>query len=336
MLEEWITFLRTPRPIVQLHPAGWSNDRMVRALSAQTNVVDLRVERGRYMDLSVIGALRQLETLSIGWATSLTDLRPLMALGRLQTLRVEGAAGLRDYAPIGTLTGLRDLQVGVATDGRTSADSLEFVRHLRDLRSFAWEPGVVSNDFTPLLSMGDVDEIELREHRGMYPSMADLEESLPGLARTRAAAADAYDPDPWHLSDFRDFVFDETAEPDESLRGPISGMAYRTFTRTARTRSEHFWIRVTSPSLDTKTPPQVERLIDQCAFAGDAAGPLLLWDTPIPRAARDDIDGWFAGNADSWAPRAVRRPSTSGMWSRCRMRSSGLVSKFSTGASTVS
>lgn len=304
VLEEWIAFLQTPRPIVQLQLAGWSNDRMVKALSAQTNVLDLRVERGGYTDLSVIGSLRQLETLSIGWATSLTDLRPLMALGRLHTLRVEGAAPLRNYAPIGTLTGLRDLQVGVATDGRTSVDSLEFVHHLRGLRSFSWDPGVADNDFTPLLSMGDVDEIELREHRGMHPSMTDLEKALPGLARTRAAAADAFDPDARRLSDFREFVLDEAEEPDDSLRGPISGTTFRTFTRTARTRSEHFWIRVTSPALDTKMPSQVERLIDQCAFTGDAAGPLLLWDTPLPRAARPDIGAWFAGNADSWAPRA--------------------------------
>ncbi|MFL0565975.1 hypothetical protein ACH0CG_09445 [Microbacterium sp. 179-I 1D1 NHS] len=301
VLEEWIDFLRTPRPIVQLHLSGWSNDRMVRALSAQTNVLDLRIEWGRYSDLSVIGALRQLEILHIGWATSLTDLRPLMSLGRLHTLRVEGAARLRDFAPIGALTGLRDLQVGVATEGRTSVDSLEFVRHLRGLQSFSWTPGVAGNDYTPLLSMRDVDEIELREHRGMHPSMSDLEKALPGLARTRAAA-DVYDADGVDPSDRWEVDFGESEESDDSLRGPIAGTVFRTFTRTARTRSEHFWMQVTSPALDTQAPPPTERLLDRCAFAGDAAGPLLLWDTPLPRPARNDVDAWFAGNVDRWSP----------------------------------
>lgn len=314
VLEEWIAFLRTRRPIVQLELAGWSNDRMVEALSAQTNVLDLRVQRGRYTDLSAIGSLRQLEKLHIGWATSLTDLRPLMSLGRLHSLRIEGAARLRDYSPIGTLTALRDLQVGVATEGRTSVDSLEFVRHLRGLQAFSWTPGVVGNDYSPILSMGDVDEIELREHRGMRPSMTDLENALPGLARTRAAAEDEeeYDAGRGSLSAFWEVDFEEIDNTNDSLRGPISGSVLRTFTRTARTRSEHFWIRVTSPDLDTKAPPLTDRLIDQCAFAGDAAGPLLLWDTPLPRAARADVESWFAGNVDRWSPtpRPMSRDAT--------------------------
>lgn len=310
VLEEWVEFLRTPRPIVQLHLSGWSNDRMVRALAAQTNLVDLRIEWGRYSDLSVIGSLRQLEMLRLGWATSLTDLTPLMSLGRVHTLRVEGSARLRDYAPLGTLTALRDLQVGVATEGKTLVDSLEFVRHLRGLRAFSWTPGVAGNDYSPLLSLRDVEEIDVHEHRGMQPTMDDLAYALPGLARTLAAAAAtaAEDETPfaWGVED--EDEGDDAPWPSDTLRGPIAGTVFRTFTRTARTRSEHFWMRLDSPAFDVSMPPPVERLVDQCAFAGDAAGPLLIWDTPVPRTGCADVDEWFAGNVDRWVP--PRRPTT--------------------------
>lgn len=314
VLEEWIEFLRTPRPIVQLHLSGWSNDRMVRALAAQTNLVDLRIEGGRYSDLSVVGSLRQLEMLHVGWATSLTDLTPLISLGRVHTLRVEGGARLRDFAPLGALTALRDLQIGVATEDKTSVDSLEFVRHLRGLRSFSWMPGVAGNDYSPLLSLRDTEEIEVRELRGMRPSIHELADALPGLARTLAAAAAAAAegendaPFTWDVEDDDD----DASWQVDTLRGPIAGTVFRTFTRTARTRSEHFWMRLDSPALDMSTPPPVERLVDRCAFAGDAAGPLLIWDTPVPRVARAAVDEWFEGNVDRWvpAPRPVTRDAT--------------------------
>lgn len=312
-LEEWADFLSTPQPIVMLRLAGWVNDRMLRSLAPQTQLTGLYLHWGRYADLSPLTALRSLEVLSLGGATSLADLTPLMSLSRLEELQIEAGPNLRDYGPVGSLTGLRYLDVGVAGERKTTADSLDFVRHLHQLRAFAWSPAVAGNDYSPLLALHGVDDIWLWERKVMHPSIEELTKALPGLARQRRAREDDVTLDTltrdgaaafWADADDEDEGFEDDAWHDRAVRGPVAGTVFRTFTRTARTRSEHFWMRLTSPVVDgdPRVPPPPERIVDRCAFEGDAAGPLLLWDSPLPRAASGDVEDWFGGNTERWSP----------------------------------
>lgn len=202
LVDSWADFFTAgPTNIWDLSFPMRMPKRLFDSLESQTQLRSLAVAWGVYDDLSALAGMNNLVELTLESATSVTTLEPLRALTRLESLELGGAWRVEDYSVIGSLTPLRQLHLGGGSDKRQNVQSLQFLPRLRDLRKLSIALIPVDLDYTPLLAMTWVEEINiwnLETHRKrMTPSMVDLEWALPGLQR-RQSDIDAGRSYIWH------------------------------------------------------------------------------------------------------------------------------------------
>lgn len=315
ILEEWLDFFSRPTPIRRLHLACRVNDRLLRALTPQTQLESLSLFWGPYSDLTPLRAMPRLRSLSLGGASALTDLAPLVHLRHLRHLELTNTRKLSDYSRLAEVTSLRMLSVDRGITGaRSTAASLEFVRSLPELEEFWWDPRVDSGDYTPLLALAAAGKVSVTPHKGMSPTMVDLEWALPGMRAVNEERAArripifSSDGDVTIMTtDVRGrtvFVPAETSDEIDAIdlswaspiTGPVSGLTLRTMSHTARTRTERFWLHLESPRPSEQLPPRVEGIVSSYDFSGDAAGPLLIWQSDAPVSTADEAQEFFVGN----------------------------------------
>jgi hypothetical protein len=331
ILAEWIDFFSEQTPIRRLRLACRVNDRLLAALAPQTQLESLAIDWGSYEALDVVGGLRRLRSLSLG-ASAIRDLSPLAHLDALRELELVNTRALTDYSPLGALAGLERLSVhrGI-TGSRSDADSLEFVRSFTALDVFEWDPRVASADYSPLLQLTEASRVVVTPHKGMSPSMIDLEWALPGMRAANAEHAARRIPVSSSDGDLAIMTTDvtgrtvfvpplpgEEVEPPSWLRtpplsGPVSGVTIRTFSSTARTRIERFWLQLESPEASSSAPPRSERTLSVFPFSGDAAGPILVWDSGVPSMSHRELEEFFLGNTDADVPTAPVVADTRGL-----------------------
>lgn len=192
VLNGWIElFASGPTPITHLRFGSRTPARLFNSLRSQTQLEALTLKWGDYSDLSVLNGMSALRNLELGGATALTDLGPLSGLTGLRHLYIEGCKRLTDYGALGKLANIESLSVSDSMDGpRLHADSIEFVNDLRSMKRLAFSPIVDSRDYSPLLRLRNLEQVWVRKVNGMSPSMDELAQSIPSLAR-RVAETDA-------------------------------------------------------------------------------------------------------------------------------------------------
>lgn len=331
--DRWAAFFETITPIRDLS-LGRVTDPVLSALASQTRLTSLRFGHGPYTDLTPLKGMAGLTTLVLGGATQLVDLRPLAHLRELDDLEIENARRLRDYSALGELSTLRRLVVQRSFTGpRTDADSLEFLAELSGLREFAWDPRVITGDYSPVVGLGAAHFVAITAMKGMSPSMADLEWELPGMQAYARQLAEHRSPVFSSDGEVRMMSHDvqgrlraERIDEDEAadlwvahepfatrsdLRGPIAGRTIRTIISTPRTRIEDFWLSLEVPVVenDAPVPPPDHRALGSFPWAGSLREPLLAWDAHLPSGASPAE--YFGGNLDVWLPAKETRLHTS-------------------------
>lgn len=182
-LTAWCDFFsQGPSEILDLSIIGRSSQRVVDSLGAQTQLRRLSIEWGPFDDLGKLARLRELADLRLASATSLRSLEPLRDHPQLIALELGNAKRITDYSPIGALVGLRQLDLW----SPTRAESIDFVRSLRELRHVLWRLAPRDLDYSPLLSLTWVEDMAVSTLRGSTPSLVDLEWALPGIQRRNA------------------------------------------------------------------------------------------------------------------------------------------------------
>lgn len=191
LLDDWSEFFAAgPTDIWDLAFPMRMPKRLFNSLATQTQLRRLAVSWGVYDDLTVLAGMSELLELELESATSVTTLEPLRPLTQLESLQVGGAWRVHDYSAVGALTNLRQLKLGGGAEKRQHADSYEFLLNLRHLARLDLSLVPDQLDYSPLLGMTWVEEMDLwtlESHRKrMTPSMIDLEWALPGLQRRRS------------------------------------------------------------------------------------------------------------------------------------------------------
>lgn len=191
LLDDWSEFFATgPTDIWDLAFPMRMPKRLFDSLATQTQLRRLAVSWGVYDDLTALVGMGELLELELESATSVTTLEPLRALTRLESLDIGGAWRVHDYSAIGALTNLRQLSLGGGSEKRQHVASLEFLVDLRQLARLQLSLVPDRLDYSPILAMTWVEEMDLwtlETHRKrMAPSMIDLEWALPGLQRRRS------------------------------------------------------------------------------------------------------------------------------------------------------
>jgi hypothetical protein len=188
-IHEWCAFFSSgPSDIYDLTFSSRMSKRLFDSLVGQSQLRRLRISHGLHDDLTVLTGMTELVELELPSATSVTTLEPLRALTQLEALELRGAWRVTDHAPIGSLTSLRQLHVGGNERGSVTA-SLGFLTKLTELRLLLVGLVPVDYDYTPLLEMTWVEEMDVfvidKVRKMMTPSMLDLEWAIPGLQRRR-------------------------------------------------------------------------------------------------------------------------------------------------------
>ena len=297
VLNGWIELFESgPTPITHLRFVSRTPARLFNSLRSQTQIASLTLKWGDYSDLSVLSEMPALRDLELGGATALTNLAPLGDLINLRDLSIEGCKRLTDYGALGRLALLEGLSVLDSLDGpRLHADSIEFVNELRSMQRFAFSPIVDSLDYLPLLRLRDLDQVWVRATKGMSPTMDELEQSIPSLAKSAAETAAVIDglkrdiignnpympPTPPTVSERLDFL----RAVDQVWSGLLDG----TLTRLQAVRSVRDYRRLTGGVLGTEA---VQVLEDLTGYP---------WTSPP-----DDNRSELARKHDDWRERVVR------------------------------
>lgn len=333
ILAEWIAFFRTPSPIRHLFLTCRVTDTLLTALAPQVQLQSLALKMGPYRDLRALEKMADLRHLELGGASALVDLSPLRHLTHLRELEVSTARSLTDYSPLAALSELRVLNVNRGITGaRSDADALDFVRGLTHLEELWWDPRVTNADYAPLLHLASARKISVTPMKGMTPAHVDLEWALPGMRAVleeRAArripvisstgevavlTTDVAGRTIWVAAEPTDEIDTEWHFPPgrDAIAGPVRGRTIRTFTSTAQTRTERFWLQLESPQTSDEPPPLSESVVATFPFSGEASGPILVWDSAVPTC--DDVTDFFSGNTDAWtyAPASPRRHARGG------------------------
>ena len=183
-VDEWCEFFAAgPSPIYDLTIATRLPKRLFDSLAGQTQLRKLSTSWGVYDDLAALGNMPHLAELHLESATSVTTIEPLRTMTQLLDLTLGNTVRLRDFSPLGELTNLRQLTIGGGGEARIHAESLNFLLSLRELRKLNCWVVPIDLDYSVVLALDWIEEIDLVEAKGMNPSLMDLEWSVPGIAR---------------------------------------------------------------------------------------------------------------------------------------------------------
>ncbi|MEV4686085.1 hypothetical protein [Microbacterium sp. LWH3-1.2] len=189
LFEDWVRFLSTAETnIVDLDLVSRVPQDLVDAASGQRHLRKLAVKWGPYRDLSALSALRSLEELALGGATSVESLEPLTSLPVLSRLFVS-QAHKADGAALGSLVQLRGRCFGNAdlgSDKSVVLQDLRWVTSLNELRQLEL-PGtrLIDPDLTPLLELPHLENLRLplrRAYRKQVLEFAARSSAFVGVA----------------------------------------------------------------------------------------------------------------------------------------------------------
>ena len=150
ILNEWLDFLHTNTKVLKaLH----FNSRVSQALfdmaCCQENLEELRFKWGVYSELSALQKLNKLKFLYIGQGSSVQDITVLGQLKSLVVLHVEAFKKVDDYSPLITLDNLEQLVITGPILETTPIRDLEFLREMKNLRSFSLSNVTIKRKYSP-------------------------------------------------------------------------------------------------------------------------------------------------------------------------------------------
>lgn len=183
IVDEWCEFFEAgPTPIRYLDIASRAPKRLVAALRGQTQLRGIEIKWGDYDDISPVGGMSDLWSLSLGGASGLTDIAALRSAPSLRVLAIEGCRRLSDLAPLGDLRALEELSLTSGFgSGPLALPTIGFVRGMTGLRRLVVGATVLDGDYSPLLARTDLEALWVRKQRNMHPSLAELHDQIPGM-----------------------------------------------------------------------------------------------------------------------------------------------------------
>ena len=183
VVAEWVEYFSSgPSPIRELRFVTHTPQRLFNALRQQSQLKVLAVKWGDYEDLSVLGDMQELQTLRLGGASRVRDLRPLSRLEQVQELLVESLRLADDLAPLGAMRGVRDLELGGDWKSPRIAHvrSVAFLRQMPQLRRLILHTIIVDDlDYSPILQLPNLQAVRVMKARGMRPAHEALIASTP-------------------------------------------------------------------------------------------------------------------------------------------------------------
>jgi hypothetical protein len=183
IVDEWVDRLAAgPSPIRELAFTSRTPRRLFEALAGQPQLRSLTVKWGDYSDLSPLTGLVELQQLTLRGASGVHDLTPISVLIRLETLAIEGFRAIRDLSPLGELQHLTSLELGGdwMTPRNAHVGSIGVLRQLQGLQQVHLHTLIVDDkDYSPLLSLPNLNAVRFKKVRGMRPSFEELKARLP-------------------------------------------------------------------------------------------------------------------------------------------------------------
>ena len=188
VLSEWCKFLtENPHAFTSLCFGTRMPQELFNAVCQQKDLKRLYIKWGVYPDISAISKLQELEYLHIGSGAGVLSIEPLAELKNLVKLSVENFQKINDYTPLVALNHLELLSISglVWSPKYIHIDSLDFLRGMKQLRSFSLEVArVKSKDYTPILELENVEYLTIesrKEVKAIYKQLLKLPKLKYGL-----------------------------------------------------------------------------------------------------------------------------------------------------------
>jgi hypothetical protein len=173
---------------------------MEAALAAMTSLAALDIYGTRMTSLAPLASL-PLARLRLTWAHQITDITPLGALGELEVLTIGEMKRMHDFAPLARCRALRSLHIESGLWSNQKVESLAFLRDMPQLEELAFNyltiPG---DDLTPICALKGLKLLALpskypvREYARLAVCLPDTQCPQFGTHTTYEVAA-GYDPD---------------------------------------------------------------------------------------------------------------------------------------------
>lgn len=188
VLSEWCKFLtENPHAFTSLSFGTRMPQELFNAVCEQKNLKRLYIKWGVYPDISAISKLQELEYLHIGSGAGVLSVEPLAELKNLVMLSVENFQKINDYSALVALNNLELLSISgdVWAPKYIHIDSLDFLRKMKQLRSFSLEEAIVkSKDYTPILELENIEYLTIgsrKEVKAMYDQLMKLPKLKYGM-----------------------------------------------------------------------------------------------------------------------------------------------------------
>lgn len=181
VLHEWCKFLtENPHAFTELRFGTRMPQELFNAVCEQKDLKRLYIKWGVYPDISAISKLQELEYLHIGSGASVLSVEPVAELKKLVVLSVENFQKINDYSTLVALDNLELLSIegDVWAPRYIHIDSFEFLRKMKQLRSFSSTSAVVkSKDYTPILELKNIEYLSIgsrKEVKAIYDQLMKL------------------------------------------------------------------------------------------------------------------------------------------------------------------
>lgn len=188
VLSEWCKFLtENPHAFTSLSFGSRMPQELFNAVCEQKDLKRLYIKWGVYPDISAISKLQELEYLHIGSGAGVLSVEPLAELKKLVMLSVENFQKINDYSALVALDNLELLSISgdVWSPRYIHIDSLDFLRGMKQLRSFSLEVArVKSKDYTPILELENIEYLTIesrKEVKAIYDQLMKLPKLKYGL-----------------------------------------------------------------------------------------------------------------------------------------------------------
>jgi Leucine-rich repeat (LRR) protein len=186
IVADWVRFLSAgPSPIRTLRFTTRTPSRLFEALAGQPQLQSLEIKWGDYADLSPLGGMPGLESLTLRGASKVSSVEPLAVITSLRSLAIEGFQEIANPSPLGRLTALTELELGgnwiAPRNGHLP--SIAFLRELPGLAEVLLHTVIVDDkDYSPLMDLPHLRKVRVMAVQGMDPSIEDLKAALPWSA----------------------------------------------------------------------------------------------------------------------------------------------------------
>lgn len=154
---------------------------MVSSLEAMTELEELHIFGTRLEDLEALRGL-PIKHLNLVWANQITDLSPIGSLASLETAVVGQFKRATDFSPLADCQNLTALHIEAGIWSTQYADSLSFLRKMKQLRELCiTDLKIADDDLTPICSLKNLEWLNIpnkfpvREYARLSVCLPDCE-----------------------------------------------------------------------------------------------------------------------------------------------------------------